>query len=96
MWDLAVEKDDQGEKEEKPVDVPPQLLFIHMVGIGDMMVMILVVVVLVGMIIVVDMMVLKIVINVVMRVMIIMVVTGGDDDSNDAINFGIDDNDDND
>ena len=35
LWDLAVEKDDQEGQEEKSVDVPPQLLFIHMVGDGD-------------------------------------------------------------
>jgi WD40 repeat protein len=35
VWDLAVEKDDQVGQEEKPVDVPPQLLFIHMVCNGD-------------------------------------------------------------
>ncbi|CAB4001672.1 glutamate-rich WD repeat-containing 1-like [Paramuricea clavata] len=32
LWDLAVEKDDQQGQQEKPVDVPPQLLFIHMVS----------------------------------------------------------------
>jgi ribosome assembly protein RRB1 len=35
LWDLAVEKDNQEGQEEKTVDVPPQLLFIHMVGDGD-------------------------------------------------------------
>ena len=32
LWDLAVEKDDTEGEEKKPVDVPPQLLFIHMVS----------------------------------------------------------------
>ena len=33
QWDLSVEKDDevQGVDDEKVVDVPPQLLFIHQV-----------------------------------------------------------------
>lgn len=31
LWDLAMEKDEQEGQMEKPVDVPPQLLFIHMV-----------------------------------------------------------------
>lgn len=32
LWDLAVERDGAEEQQGKPVDVPPQLLFIHMVS----------------------------------------------------------------
>ena len=31
LWDLGVEKDEGEGETEKPFDVPPQLLFIHMV-----------------------------------------------------------------
>ena len=32
LWDLAVERDDRKEGPGKHLDVPPQLLFIHMVS----------------------------------------------------------------
>ena len=32
LWDLAVERDDNEDAQENVKDLPPQLLFIHMVG----------------------------------------------------------------
>ena len=33
LWDLAVERDEEQAEQGKAVDVPPQMLFIHMVSI---------------------------------------------------------------
>ena len=35
LWDLAVERDEKSEEPGKHLDVPPQLLFIHMVSISN-------------------------------------------------------------